>query len=353
MVVDVNFKVGTSGMYSDLILPTAGYYERNSIKYGQAYLPYIVLCEKAVEPLGESKSEWEIFGLLARKVQERARARGVSQVRGSAGEDVDLSEIYEHWTGNGEFHENDPDAALEYLLRKTPVTGRKGFAEASVTGMLPVLEVPGTPHFLYALATDHRMGRTLYPHARFVEQKEVWPTLSGRQQFLIDHPWYEEIGERLPVHKEAPRAGGDYPLRMTGGHTRWSIHATWRDSALMLQLQRGEPALWISSLDAGARGIRDGDSVRVFNDHGEFEANAKIADIVQPGQLIVYHAWEPYQHKGWRGVQEPVVAPWKALHLAGGYGQIHYRMIYAAPSHAPRGGTMEVEPVGSRGEVPA
>ena len=67
------------------------------------------------------------------------------------------------------------------------------------------------------------------------------------------------IGERLPVHKEPPRAGGDYPLRMTGGHTRWSIHATWRDSALMLRLQRGEPALWVSSLDASARGIRDGD----------------------------------------------------------------------------------------------
>ena len=31
--------------------------------------------------------------------------------------------------------------------------------------------------------------------------------------------------------------------------------------------------------------------------------------------------------------QEPVAAPWKALHLAGGYGQIHYRMSwgYAAP----------------------
>jgi len=350
MIVDVNFKVSTSGMQGDVILPTAGYYERNSIKYSQAYLPYIVLCEKAVEPLGESKPEWEIFGSLARKVQERARARGISKVRDAVGGEVDLSDLYERWTDGGKFDESDADSALEFLLRETPITGRIGFAEASVTGLLPVLEVPGTPNPLYALATDHRWGRTLYPHARFVEQKEVWPTLSGRQQFLIDHPWYEEIGESLPVHKEAPPAGGNFPLRMTGGHTRWSIHATWRDSALMLQLQRGEPALWISSLDASARGIRDGDSVRVFNDNGEFEANAKVADVVQPGQLVVYHAWEPYQHKGWKGVQEPVVAPWKALHLAGGYAQIHYRMIYAAPSHSPRGGTVEVERMTGRGE---
>jgi ethylbenzene hydroxylase subunit alpha/complex iron-sulfur molybdoenzyme family reductase subunit alpha len=69
---------------------------------------------------------------------------------------------------------------------------------------------------------------------------------------------------------------------------------------------------------------------------GAFEAVAKIAGSVQPGQAIIYHAWEPYQFKDWKGQQEPVAAPWKALHLAGGYGQIHYRPIYGAPGHAPR-----------------
>jgi len=81
----------------------------------------------------------------------------------------------------------------------------------------------------------------------------------------------------MPVYKEPPPAGGDYPLRLTGGHTRWSIHATWRDSPLMLRLQRGEPALWMSLVDARARGIADGDRVRVHNDNGAFEASAKLA----------------------------------------------------------------------------
>ena len=76
MIVDVNFKGSTSGMKGDLILPTSGYYERDSLKYSQTYLPYLLLCEKAVEPLGEAKPEWEIFGLLARKVAGTgARAR--------------------------------------------------------------------------------------------------------------------------------------------------------------------------------------------------------------------------------------------------------------------------------------
>ncbi len=75
---------------------------------------------------------------------------------------------------------------------------------------------------------------------------------------------------------------------------------------------------------------------------GSFEAAAKIANGTQPGEVIVYHAWEPYQFKNWKGPQEPVAAPWKAIHLAGGYGQIHYRMFYGSPSHAPRGAPIEV-----------
>jgi len=341
-IVDVNFKVGTSGLYADLILPAAGYYERDSLKYSQAYLPYLVLCEKAVEPLGEAKPEWEIFGLLARRIQERAQARGVSDVADCVGGRVDLASIYDVWSDDGRLSETDSVAVLDEILRNTRCTGKLGLDAAKRTGLLRIVEASGGPNPLYAAASDFKAGQTLYPHARMLEQKEAWPTLSGRQQFLIDHPWYEEVGETLPVHKDAPRAGGEYPLRLTGGHTRWSIHATWRDSELMLRLQRGEPALWMSDRDAAARGIADGDRVRVHNDNGEFEAVAKLAPAVQPGEVIMYHAWEPYQFKGWRGQGEPVVAPWKAIHLAGGYGQIHYRAIYGAPGHHPRGGTVDV-----------
>jgi DMSO reductase family type II enzyme molybdopterin subunit len=340
-IVDVNFKVGTSGMKADLILPTSGYYERDSLKYTQAYVPYLIMCEKAVEALGESKPEWEIFGLLARKVQERAKARGVAEVKDCVGKPVNLATVYDHWSADGKHHESDPKAALDFILRGTSSTGKKGLADV-VNGLLPIVEVSSGPNPLYAVGTEFKPGRTLHPHADFVEKKVAWPTLSGRQQFLIDHPWYEEMGEALPVHKDPPNAGGEYPLRLTGGHTRWSIHATWRDSSLMLRLERGEPVVFLNDRDAAERGVEDGDRVKVWNDNGAFESIAKTTGAVHPGQAIIYHAWEPYQFKGWKGQQEPVVAPWKALHLAGGYGQIHYRMIYGAPGHHPRGGTVEV-----------
>ena len=62
-------------------------------------------------------------------------------------------------------------------------------------------------------------------------------------QFYIDHEYFFELGEELPVHKDNPKLGGDYPLQMTGGHNRWSIHASWRDHKGLLNLQRGEPVV--------------------------------------------------------------------------------------------------------------
>jgi hypothetical protein len=62
------------------------------------------------------------------------------------------------------------------------VTGNKGWDELVKTGMLPIVEQSGGPNPLYSVGTDYKPGRTLYPHARFVEGKEVWPTL-GRQRF--------------------------------------------------------------------------------------------------------------------------------------------------------------------------
>ena len=92
--------------------------------------------------------------------------------------------------------------------------------------------------------------------------------------------------------------------------------------------------MWISSPDAAERDIGDGDRVRVFNDVGSFEAVAKVAPTTQPGQAIIYHAWEPYQFKGRKGPDEPVHSPWKAIHLAGGSGQIHYRSFFYPPTAA-------------------
>ena len=343
-IVAVNFRMSTSAMHADYFLPAAGYYEKHGIKYAQTYVPYVIVSDEAVKPMGESKSEWVIFGLLCEAVARRAGEREIGLLRGFRDEPMDLTKAYDHYTSQGMYDPHDPKdpvKLMDDILRNSPSIGGMGAEEALSIGAVPIV-ADARPTPIYQTSSDFDPNDTFWPHRWFVEDKVAWPTLTGRQQFYIDHPWYLEAGEQLPVHKSPPGANSKYPLRINGGHTRWSIHAIWRDHELMLRLQRGEPVCFLSPKDCAARGVNDGDYVKVFNDTGSFEVMSKIAQGVQPGEVIIYHAWEPHQFRKWKGQDEPVESPWKAIHLAGGYGQLHYRMFYGSPGHAPRGAPVEV-----------
>ncbi len=349
LVVSVNFRMSTSSLYADYFLPIAAYYEKVGIKYGQSYVHYLICSDKATEPLGESKSDWECFGLLSKYVQNRAKERNIGPVEGFKGQTHDLTTVYDHHTENGYYNPEEPDDPIKLMdkvFENSPSVAANSGREALDMGAVRIIG-PARPSLIYQNFSDYDPEDTHWPHRDFVEKKVAWPTLTGRQQFFIDHPWYIDAGEDMPVHKDPPHFNSKFPLRMNGGHNRWSIHAIWRDHKLLLRLQRGVPALFMNPKDCDPRDIKDGDTVRVHNNNGEFEAMVKVAPATAPGEVIIYHAWEPYQFKNWKGQQEPVEAPWKALHLAGGYGQIHYRMYYGSPGHAPRGAPVDVEKVSS------
>ncbi|GIW40832.1 MAG: hypothetical protein KatS3mg076_1409 [Candidatus Binatia bacterium] len=101
LVVSLNFRMSSTGLEADFVLPAAGYYEKIGIKYPQSLVPYIVFGDKAVEPLGESKSEWEVMTLLARAVQERARERGIVSFvdRGGSRGTTPTSTKTSRWSG--------------------------------------------------------------------------------------------------------------------------------------------------------------------------------------------------------------------------------------------------------------
>jgi anaerobic selenocysteine-containing dehydrogenase len=341
LVATVDFRLSTTGMKSDIVLPAAGYYEKRGIKYAQSYVPYVVFGDKAVEPPGEAKGEWQIYGLLARTIQERARERGAGPYRDALNKEKDLSKIYDEWTAGGTFTCEDDGEALAYIMKNSWSVVRSTWEQGLEKGAVRIQDIgmhgPGN-----AICSDFQPGETVYPSQWFVEKKEPWPTLTGRQQFYLDHPWFLTAGEELPCFKEPPSSGGSYPLRLTGGHTRWSIHTIWRDQQDMLRLQRGEPAAYMSAADATARGIHDHDLVTVYNDAGAFRIRIKISAAVQPGQLIIYHAWEPFQFQGWQSAQEVIPSPFKATHLVGDYGHIRYRMYYISPGYTPRGTAVEV-----------
>ncbi|MBI4515022.1 MAG: molybdopterin-dependent oxidoreductase [Deltaproteobacteria bacterium] len=341
MIVNVNVRMSSSGLQSDILLPAASYYEKIGLKYPQSLVPYVVFGDQAVQPMEESKSEYEIFAMLAQKMQDRARARGLKPFKDHYGIERDYANFWEKYRLDGMMEVGNEEAAMDHLVQNSSVTNGFTWKDAKERGALPIQSYGRYgPH--NSICSDFKPGDTVWPQQWFTEKKEPWPTLTGRQQFLLDHAWYVEMKEALPVHKEPPLAGGNYPLRLTGGHTRWSIHAIWRDQRHLLRLQRGQPVMYMNIDDAKKRGLNDHDYVRVFNDVGSFHIHVKPTPSLQPGQVVIYHAWENHQFKDWIQSQEAVPSPWKPLHVAGGYGHIHYRMFYAAPSHSPRGATVEV-----------
>jgi complex iron-sulfur molybdoenzyme family reductase subunit alpha len=299
LVVDINFRMDSTALYSDIVLPTASHYEKHDLSMTDMHT-YVHPFTPAVEPLGESKTDWQIFRELAEKIQEVATERGVEPISDRTFDrDIDLQSVHDDFVrdwSTGEAGALAEDrAACEYILEHSEESNPEGTDE-----QITFADTVEQPQRLLA-AGDHwtsdiEDGEAYAPWKDFVQDKNPWPTVTGRQQYYVDHDWFLELGEELPTHKEGPQeTGGDYPMEYNTPHGRWSIHSTWRDNETMLRLQRGEPVVYLHPADAEERGIEDGDMVEVFNDLATVELQAKIYPSSQRGTARMYFAWERFQ----------------------------------------------------------
>ncbi|GAB4494632.1 MAG: nitrate reductase subunit alpha [Anaerolineales bacterium] len=80
LVVDVNFRMDTSALYSDIVLPAASWYEKDDLNTTDMH-SFIHPLQMAVPPSWESKSDWDIFKILAGKVSELAQTHLPKPVR--------------------------------------------------------------------------------------------------------------------------------------------------------------------------------------------------------------------------------------------------------------------------------
>ena len=71
LVVDLNFRMDTSALYSDLVLPAATWYEKADLNSTDMH-SFIHPLSAAVPPCWESKSDWQIFRTIAAKFSELA-----------------------------------------------------------------------------------------------------------------------------------------------------------------------------------------------------------------------------------------------------------------------------------------
>ena len=65
----LDFRMSTTCLYGDIVLPTATWYEKDDLNTSDMH-PFIHPLSEAVQPLWESKTDWEIYKLLAKRFSE-------------------------------------------------------------------------------------------------------------------------------------------------------------------------------------------------------------------------------------------------------------------------------------------
>lgn len=333
LIVDINYRMDTTALYSDVVLPASSYYEKSDINTTDCH-SYIHPFNKVLDPLFESKTDWDVFAGLAQKIAELARKRGLAPYMDKQFSwKRDFTKLYDDWSDNGE--RKTDEQAVDFIMANSPET--QGMNYKSIQEH-PRRFVATDPE---AWTSDIEEGVAYTGFKHHVDKKEPWRTLVGRQQFYIDHPWFLRLHEQLPVYKEAVEE--KYPLYWNTPHGRWSIHSTWRDNRYMLRLQRGLPIVYVHPKDAEERGIVDNDWVRIHNDIGEAVCRAQILPGEMKGRLTMYHGWERFlgfQKGGWQSVTYIKIKP---TQLVGNYGHVKFKLNYWGPTGNNRDIKVEIE----------
>jgi len=336
MIVDLNFQMDTTAFYADIVLPSASHYEKHDLNTTDMH-SFCHPFNPAIPPMFESMTDWQIFQALAAKIQERAGGYTYPDSKWPGGV-RDLSTLLSDFTNNGAIAA-DKDAA-QYILDNAPET--VGMTMDGITAQ------PQRFNHTTNWTSNIEDGR---PYTAFLKHtegnKDPYHTLTGRQQYLIEHAWFVEAGEELPTYKPPVLAAGEesYPLLYNTPHGRWAIHSTWRNAKQMLRLNRGGPICYMHPADMSSRGLVDDDWVRMFNNHGQVIVRVKKMESEKTGRVTMYHSWERYvgvkgQMANFNSVTGIRIKP---TQLAGGYGQLHFALNYWGPTGVQRDTRVEVE----------
>lgn len=119
-----------------------------------------------------------------------------------------------------------------------------------------------------------------------------FPTPSGRCEFYsarLAALGLDGVPDHVPNHEPAG-ADARHPLAMISPPARNFLNSTFVNLQSLRDIE-GEPLLEIHASDAAARGIADGDEVRVFNDRGSHRCVARVSARARPGVVNGLGIW--------------------------------------------------------------
>jgi anaerobic selenocysteine-containing dehydrogenase len=115
-------------------------------------------------------------------------------------------------------------------------------------------------------------------------------TANGRAQ--VDVPGLG-VPDHIPNYESAassPELAARYPLAMISPPARNFLNSSFVNVQSLRSIE-GEPLLEIHAADAAARGLASGQTVRVFNDRGDYRCKCEVSDRARPGVVNGLGVW--------------------------------------------------------------
>lgn len=258
-VVHEQFLTDTTD-YADIVLPATTFFEHKDLQTAYGHY-YAQMSSQAIEPLGECRSNVEVFRGLAERMgfEEECFRESVDEMM-----DVALASKNPWLAGIDR-------ARLE----------REGHVRLNFEGRLSCnssqFSVPGSqPEFFLPFA----MGN--------------FPTASGKAELYnesLKAQGLDPVVEFTPPsesrHGEKAKA---FPLELLARKSDNFLNSTFSNVPSVRRMEE-MGLLEISQVDARARGIAEGDTVRVFNHRGDLLLKARVDGAVQPGVVCARLSW--------------------------------------------------------------
>jgi len=292
--------------FADIILPACTNFERWDISefancsgyipdsYSQVNHRVISLQKKCIEPLGESKSDYEIFAFLSKRL-------GLYEVFTEGGKTeldwvrimFDTSDLPNYITWDEFFKKGYFVVPMPEDYKSTPAL--RWFAED---------RKKDTPDWGPPPEVQTEFGKGLQTTSGLIEfesssLKKFDP--SDEERPLIPkyiHSWEGHHTTRLY---------NKYPLQLITPHPKFSFHTvgdgkeSWTDEVKDHRVLIDGYYYWIvriNSKDAKERGIREKDLVSVFNDRGSVICAAQVTERLPAGTVHSYESCADYDPVG-------------------------------------------------------
>lgn len=263
MIVGIDHFMTASAKYCDILLPDLMPTEQEDLISHESAgnMGYVILAQPATSAKFERKP---IYWML-------------SEVAKRLGPDV-----YQTFTEGRSQHE-----WIKYLHAKTKERNPEmpDYEEMKTTGIFKK-KCPEEHYVAFrAFREDPQANPLKTPSGKIEIYSERLAKIADTWELKKD-----EIIHPLPAYTPGFDGWDDplrktYPLQLTGFHYKARTHSSYGNIDVLQQACPQE--VWINPIDAQARGIRHGDTVRVFNNNGEMLIAAKVTPRILPGVTAI------------------------------------------------------------------